>query len=82
MLHICRIEHTQAMTNIKWTGKRGDYTAVSYGYILRAEMVSRGCWWYGCYFPNNGGFHNGHESSGKAAKQAAIEAMNEHMNKQ
>jgi hypothetical protein len=74
------------MTTIKWTGSRGDYTAVSHGYILRAEMMDKGCWWWCCYRPDrtqsDPWTDDKWAKNGNQAKEFAIEAMNEHMKKQ
>ena len=72
------------MTNIKWTGKRGDYTAHVDGYTLRLQKLE-GIWWWWCGNPD--GTQKGEYVHDKSlndfdVKNLAIEAMNEHRNKQ
>jgi hypothetical protein len=73
------------VSTINWTGTRSDYTAKVDGYTLRAEMLDRGMWWWCCYMPDGTQrdvYTAGrYAKNGNAAKQSAIEAMNEHRNK-
>jgi hypothetical protein len=38
---------------IIWEGQYDDYTARVDGYVLRAEDMGAGLWWWCCYHPDN-----------------------------
>jgi len=73
------------MTDINWTGEYDDYTARVDGYILRAEDMGAGLWWWCCYFPEGKQrdvYTDKWAETEEQAKTFAEDAMNEHRKKQ
>jgi len=71
------------MSNINWTGDRGDYTAQVESYTLRAECLVAGMWWWCCYFPDGAKrdvYTDKWAETEEQAKAEAVRAMNEHQN--
>ena len=74
------------MNDVKWTGSRDDKTARIDGYVLRAEMMDKGLWWWSISYLTEdvASVYIADEpwpTTGKGAMQAAECAMKEHSDK-
>jgi len=67
--------------NIQWTGDHDDFTARVDGYILRAEDMGEGLWWWCCYHPDgtqSDVYTDEWAETEEQAKAKSVEAMNGH----
>jgi hypothetical protein len=70
------------MSSIKWTGEPYEYTADAGDYDLRITKEGHRKWWWGCMHRPSNDSSDGYTYSYASAKARAVQAMNEHKQKQ